>query len=188
MARVKGLAFADVQAFLRARSPARGGTDAWSQVRDALSPAHRALLDEIVAVGWYDLDASLAILEALPAVLGLDASHAMRDYARFCAERHVSRIYRPLFLLASPALLLERTADYWSRFYDTGSWKVTREAPTRARGELVGFAHPTAVHCAFLTHYVGALFERVGAKDVRSTHPRCRARGEPGCTFVVEWR
>lgn len=184
MARVKGLTFADLSAFVRDR----GGDAAWSRLREALAPADRALLDEVVAVGWYPLDAQLRALFAAPEALGRDARATMRDYGLFCAERHVSRVYRVLFLVLNPATLLEKTGEYWSRFYDAGTWQVSRESDTRARGDLTGFAQPEALHCEFLASYIAAMFDRVGAKDARCTHPRCRTRGDTVCSFVVEWR
>jgi hypothetical protein len=184
VARVKGLTFADARAYLATR----GGADAWERLRQLLTPADRSLLDEVIAVGWYDLDTHVRLLEALPQVLGKSTEEAMRDYARFSAERHVSRVYRLLFLVANPAIVLEKSGEYWSRFYDTGTWKVTRESDKKARGDLAGFARPTAAHCEFLTTYVGCLFERVGCKDVRTAHPRCRVRGDTLCSYAVEWR
>jgi len=83
----------------------------------------------------------------MPVALGGTTAAVMRDYARFAAGRHVGRVYRLLFRLANPALVLEKSGEYWSRFYDSGEWKVTREGPTRARGELVGFAQTNAVFC-----------------------------------------
>jgi hypothetical protein len=184
VARVKGLTFADARAYVGAR----GGPDAWEKVRQRLTPADRTLLDEVIAVGWYDIDTHVRLLEAMPGVLGKTLEDTMRDYARFSAERHVSRVYRVLFLVANPAMVLEKSGEYWSRFYDTGAWKITRESDKKARGDLSGFARPTAAHCEFLTTYCGFLFERVGCKDVRTSHPRCRVRGDSLCSYVVEWR
>lgn len=184
MARSKGLTLADIKAFVREE----GGDAALSRFRAALAPADRALLDEVVAVGWYPFDAYVRLLEAVPVALEREPRLAMRQYGRFAAQQHVSRLYRVLFLALNPALMLEKVSEYWSRFADTGHWQVTRETDHRARGDLVGLSHPHALHCEFLASYITAIFERIGARDPRCTHPRCRTRGDSACTFVVEWR
>ncbi|MGZ3418164.1 MAG: hypothetical protein ACXVEF_14345 [Polyangiales bacterium] len=184
MPQVKGLTFADARAYLTAR----GGPEAWERLRKALTPADRTLLDEVIAVGWYDIDTHVRMLESMPVALGKSMPETMHDYARFSAERHVSRVYRVLFLVANPAMVLEKSGEYWSRFYDTGEWKVSRDTEKRVHGDLFSFARPTAAFCEFLTTYCGCLFERVGCKDVRTSHPRCRVRGDTMCTYTVEWR
>lgn len=184
VARVKGLTFADVQAFVRQQ----GGDEAWQRMRDALTPDDRAVVESAVGSGWYPLEIHRRLLERMPVVLGRETIPTMQGYARWAAERHVSRVYRVLFLVINPALMLEKSGEYWHRFYDTGEWKVTRDTPTRARGDLIGFADPHSHLCEFLNAYLPALFERIGAKDVRCTHPRCRTRGDVVCSYQLDWR
>ena len=183
MARVKGLTFADAKLFVSER----GGDEAWRRLRALLPATDQALLDEVIAVGWYPLEAQLHVLEAMPVALGDSITAVMRDYARFAAARHVGRVYRLLFRFANPALVLEKSGEYWSRFYDTGEWKVVREAPNKARGELVGFVNH-AVFCESMNQYIEQLFGLVGAKDVRVSHVRCRTRGDGSCAWTVEWK
>jgi hypothetical protein len=178
------MTFADVQAFVRAR----GGPEAWQRLRALASEEDRAVIDSVVAVGWYPLDVQHRMLGRMHEALGEDPITAVREYAKFAAERHVSRVYRVLFLVLNPALLLEKSGEYWGRFYDTGKWEVTRESETRVRGDLIGFAAPDANLCEFLGTYLPAIFGRVGAKDVKCTHPRCRVRGDSVCSFQLEWR
>ncbi len=184
VARVKGLTFADMQAFVRER----GGDAAWQRMRDSLSLEERAVVESVVGSGWYPLELHHRVLDFMPAVLGAERVETMHDYARWAAERHVSRVYRVLFLVINPARMLEKSGEYWHRFYDTGEWTVIRDTPTRVRGDLVGFAMPRPNLCDFLNGYLPALFARIGARDVRCTHPRCRTRGEAVCSYHLEWR
>ncbi len=184
MAKVKGLTFVDAHQYVLSR----GGAPAWDRVRAKLNEEERALVDSVVGSGWYDLDVNLRVLEAMPDAIEKDVASTMRDYAKFCTERHVNRVYRVLFLFANPAIVLEKSGEYWSRFYDTGECRVTREGSNRARAEIVAFPRPTAVHCEFFERYAGALLERVGAKSVKTTHPKCRLRGDSVCSFTIDWR
>ncbi|MEO7093537.1 MAG: hypothetical protein ABI175_09820, partial [Polyangiales bacterium] len=92
MARVKGLTFADAREFV----VGRGGMEAWQRLRGDLTEADRTLLDEVIAVGWYDLGTHIRMLEAIPKALGLDEHAAMHEYARYAAQNHVSRVHRVL--------------------------------------------------------------------------------------------
>jgi len=184
VARAKGLTFADQQAFVRER----GGPGAWQRLCESLSAEDRAVVESVVGVGWYPLDVQQRVLGRLHEVLGGERAPVLHDYARFSAERHVSRVYRVLFLVANPALMLEKSGEYWNRFYDSGRWEVHRDSETKVRGDLVAFALPDANLCEFLTAYLQALFGRIGAKDVKCAHPKCRVRGDAVCSFHLEWR
>jgi hypothetical protein len=179
----KGLTFADVCAFVRSA----GGEEAFARLCAALSPEHRRVTEEALAIGWYPLEAHLAALEAIPVALGLDLDAAMRGYAQFCAERHVTSIHRVFFLFANPAVVVEKTGEFWTRFYDTGRWTIVRETSSSVRGELADFAIPTRTHCLFMVHYVAALLGRAGAKRVNASHPKCRVRGDAVCAYVASW-
>lgn len=180
MAQIKGITTADLRAFAAEHG-------AVERLRAALTDEDRRWFDEAVAVAWYDLGHQMRALKALPEALRTSEDDAMAAFGRFSAARHVTRIHRVFFRFANPALVLEKSGQLWSRFYDTGVWTVSRESRVRARGDLRGFGMPNAAHCTFLTAYLGALFEQVGAEDVRSTHPTCEVRGGDRCSFVVEW-
>ncbi len=180
MAQIKGITTADLRVFAAQHN-------AIDRLREVLEERDRRWFDGAVAVAWYDLDHQMRALAALPRAIGRSDAEAWREFGRFSAARHVNRIHRIFFRFAHPALVLEKAGQFWSRFYDTGVWAVTRESPTRARGDLRGFARPSDAHCTFLTAYVGALFENIGARSVCSTHPTCEARGADRCSFVVEW-
>ncbi len=180
MARIKGITTADLRAFALEQN-------AVERLHEVLDEADRRWFDEAVAVGWYDLDHQMRALHALSKATGLSQDDAMRAFGRFSAARHVTKIHRIFFRFANPAMVLEKAGEFWSRFYDTGVWTVTRENRTRARGDLRGFGRPNEAHCAFLTAYIGALFENVGARSVWCTHPTCEVRGGDRCSFVAEW-
>jgi hypothetical protein len=183
MPKAKGTAIVDLRAFLE-RS---GGSEAHARLRRALSPEDAALYDEAVAVGWYDLHAYLRMNHALGESLQRADGHGLRDYGRFAAEHDLSTIHRAFLRLANPAYVLEKAGEFWGRFFDVGTWKVTRESTTRAIGELTGFV-VDARYCEFLTAYLPRLFELVGAKHVRVAHARCRSHGDPSCVWTLEWR
>jgi hypothetical protein len=180
MSRVKGSNFASLRAF----TDKRGATE---RLRASLPPDALAAFDSALVIGWYPAPVFLAAIHALAPALGETTSEAMRAYGFFAAEHDLTTLHRAFFRLANPAYVLEKSTQYWSRFHDEGEWKVTRETPKSARGELVGCGIVDALFCETLTAYITRLFALVGAKEPRWTHPICRARGGKSCLFVGEW-
>ncbi|MBI2395614.1 MAG: hypothetical protein HYV09_38970 [Deltaproteobacteria bacterium] len=183
MAQVKGSGFTGIRSFLDERDP-----DARQRMRALLSADDAEILEEALAIGWYPIDTYVRVIAAIGPAIGLGSAEGARELGRSSADYDLSKIHRLFLRLANPAYVLEKAGEYWGRFYDVGEWRVTRESPQRAVGELRGFPVPDAAYCEFLVGYIGRMFELVGAKNVRFTHPRCRLHGAEACVFVGEWR
>lgn len=187
MARVKGSAFSGLRAFVTEQ----GGAPTLARLRERLTSEDAAILDDAIAIGWYPLSAYLHVIDALGDALSIPAEDAARAYGRFAATYDLSTIHRLFMRFANPAYVLEKSAEYWARFYDTGTWRVRRDGETRAHAELHGFGALDPLFCDFLTAYTRRMFELVGARDARVVHPRCRAHhASPAeaCVFLVTWR
>ncbi len=184
MAQVKGTAFLSLRAFL----DEVGGAPLRAKLTARLPRERAELLESALAVGWHPLDAYVAAIDALGDALAKPPEDAARAYGRFAAGFDLSTIHRLFLRFANPAYVLEKAGEYWGRYYDTGTWRVERVSPTRAQADLAGFGAVDPVFCEFLTEYVRRMFELVGARDVRVSHPRCRARQAEACHFVAEWR
>lgn len=167
---------------------AQGGEDAWHRVLARLSPEDRSVVEGMVAVGWYDLALQHRLLRAVDAALGHGDLALIPAVARFEADQDLTRIHRMFLRLANPAFVLEKSGEYWHRFYDTGEWSVKRERSNHAVATLTGVGEVDVAFCMYLSRYIERMFELVGAKEVHVDHPRCRTRGEPACVFAGAWR
>jgi hypothetical protein len=103
------------------------------------------------------------------------------------AGRKCDRLWLVL-RLRNPAYALEKSAEYWSRFYDAGTWSVTRLSEYQARGELSGIAETAPVFCRFLNAYITRMFQLAGATGGKCRHTRCVCRGDKSCVFEGYWR
>ena len=96
-------------------------------------------------------------------------------------------VHRLFLRMANPAYVLEKSTEFWSRFYDSGRWLITRRSDSQTHAELIGFALPNRDFCHFLNAYLVRLFALVGAKNVHWEHTRCACDGLDRCVFEGSW-
>lgn len=183
MTQVKGSNISLVRRFAEKRGPA-----VWAEVRDRLSPVDRAQVESVISSGWYPLALQHRVFEALETTLAADRDDVMEVFGTFVAEHDLTRVHRLFLRLRNPAYALEKSAEYWSRFYDAGTWNVSRPGIHQARGELAGIVETAPVFCKFLTAYITRMFQLAGALSGKCRHTRCACRGDSSCVFEGYWR
>jgi predicted hydrocarbon binding protein len=182
-ARVKGVSFISTRRFVE-----QSGPGAWSRVLAAMPEEHRKIADEALAIGWYPMDGYKSLLAAIDDRLGAKNLAIMSPLGRFQAEHDLNLFYRIVLRFWSPAILIEKTAEMWGRYHDTGTWAVTREGDHRVTAAVSGWLGSGDVVCAVIVAYIARLFELVGASSARVQHPECMARGGRRCQWIVEWK
>jgi hypothetical protein len=182
-AKTKGISFHNVRTFTLEKY----GLEGWIDVLAQLVPEDRRVLDEVVPVGWYSLALYARLIRAVDQIHGAGDLALVVQLGRYEAERDLTTIQRAFLRMASPAFLLEKSAEYWRRFHDTGTWTITREGTTRVRAYLDDWGSGDAAMCRELIGYLSRAFELVGAKNVRIDHGQCRAHGGERCLFLGSW-
>jgi len=184
LAITKGITFTHARSYVEQTYGAAG----WNEVLAASPPGDRAVLSSVVAVGWYDLGAYARVLRTIDETHGSGDLELLNAIGRYGAEKDITTVYRLFFRLQSPAYAIEKIAEYWRKFHDTGVWRVERRGDGRAHGTLRDWGYVERTLCREMTAYMTRVLELVGAKDVRLAHPRCRAEGEEECFFTLRWR
>jgi hypothetical protein len=185
LSHVKGSHLANTRGFILSSF----GPDGYAKVAELLSPATREAIESVTGVGWYPVELHRELLHALDRAHDADRGHeVVRRAAASDIEFAVTRIHRLFFRFANPGFLLERATDIWVRFYDSGVWDVTRFTDTSAAGTLRDFAITDPLYCEYVRGFILRLFELVGAREPRTKHTKCRARGDAGCRFEGEWK
>src|SRR5262249_20178378 len=145
----------------------------------------------MVPVGWYDVRlhdlVSRAIGEGLAPELFVTPEAVMAAVGRHAAEHDLKTIHRLFLRMANPAYVVERAADYWTRFQSSGTWAVDRLSPTKIRATLVGWGSEDELSCVRLAAYIERLFQLVGARNGSMERVACRARGDEACVFAGHW-
>ncbi len=179
----RGTLLAHATAFVR---ETMGADDGWARFLRGMEPADAEAMCNAVAVGWYDSRLYLRVLHAMRCFSGRDK--VLDAFGRFSADRDVSTLYRVMLRLANPSFVVEKTAQLWSRYHDSGRWVMNRESPTRAIGELSGWLVVDEGACEVLNGYLERILQLVGAERAVARHVACRARGARTCTFELDWR
>lgn len=182
-ARTKGVSYVHARMFVEHRF----GADGWAAVLARLPLRDREEVESVIPVGWYDLGVYARLIRAVDEVHGTGDLALLSQVGRFQAERDFTTIQRMFFRLANPAFAVEKTADYWRRFHDSGTWNVQRVSDAEVTGELRDWGVVDRALCRELTAYMGRVLELVGAKHVIMEHTRCRALGDAQCSYRARW-
>ena len=183
-AMAKGVNFVNVRAFAEERFAPLGG---WSALQDALEDEDRAAIGGTLAVGWYPLSLYARLLRKLDATFGVGDLSMAYDLGLFAAEHDLNTLHRAFMRLATPTFLLQKSADFWHRYYDSGRWVIERPGSKHAIGHLEGWGEADPVLCREVRGYLTRTFELTGARQVTMQHTACRARGDARCTFIGRW-
>jgi hypothetical protein len=180
--RIKGVSFLSARRYVD-----RAGNGGWARVLGRMPEGDRRIADEALPVGWYDMAVYSSLLRAIDDEMGNGTLSTARPLGRFQAEHDLNVFYRLVLRFWSPAILIEKTAEMWSRYHDTGVWTVTRDGERRVDGAVTGWLGSSDIMCPVVGAYVERLFELVGAKSARAHHPDCGARAGQVCRWVVDW-
>ncbi len=183
MAKVKGTVIVNGRDFVLAT----GGAEAWGRVLAHVGDEDRQTLAAVIPVGWYDIALYDRINRALAEVLGGASEDVMAAAGRYAAEHDLKTTYRLFLRLANPAYVIERSAGFWKRFQDSGTWKVVREPPRGVRATLSGWGSKDELTCVRLGAYMFRLFQLVGARNGSLERVACTCRGDPACIFAATW-
>ncbi len=163
------------------------GPDAWESVIHSLSKEDAQAVQELTAVGWYDVELQVRLLRAVDRAVGTGDLRLVPNIARYEAEKDLTGAHRLFARVANPGFLLEKSGEYWRRFYDTGRWEVTR-AGDSATGTLYDFGVVDKAFCFYLGAYIQRMFQFAGAKHTTLEHTKCRANGDRACVFAGGWK
>jgi predicted hydrocarbon binding protein len=183
MANVKGVMILNARDFVVARF----GDEGWRRVHESFAEGDREALASMIAAGWYDIRLYDRVNRTIDRTLGAGDSALMIAIGRYSAEHDLKTIHRVFLRVANPAYVLEKAAEFWRRYQDSGTWTIVRESPKNVRGTLDGWGSEDELTCIRLGAYIQRLFELVGAKNGHVDRIRCRARGDEACVFTGGW-
>jgi hypothetical protein len=181
--RFKGIVLVNAREFCHARF----GEEGFSRVVASLPEGDRAVVEEALPVGWYDLGVYDRLHEAIVAELGDHDLAIMVPLGHFCAEHDLTTIHRVFLRMASADFLFSKYGDFWRRYQDTGQWSMTRENERCVRATLSSWGSTSEATCVRLAAYMEKFLELCGAHGARATRTRCRSRGDAVCEYRLAW-
>lgn len=148
----------------------RFGRGAWARVVESLDDATAADVRLVVPVRWYDLGIQHRVLRAIDETLGEGDGALVDPIGRYEADQDLTVVHRMFMRLASPSYILEKSAEYWDRFYDTGTWDVERLGEGQARATLRDVEPFDPLFARYLHAYIQRMFELTGARRLVSRY------------------
>jgi hypothetical protein len=161
------------------------GAGSFERVRARLTELGMPIDRVITPMGWYPTTTYAAALDAGRDLFGPENFAEQFGYA--AAEYELNFFLRFLLRFTSPVWILQRGADVWRRYHDTGEWEIVG-FPHRIRGALRGFGIAHDGYCRSLVGWLRRACELTGAREVTVRHLECRTRGAEACVFEGHWR
>ena len=165
----------------------RLGQDAWDRVVSKLSEEEQETWAALLPVGWYPLELQLKTLGLMDQVLGRGDRSLIESLGVYEAKQDLTVVHRLFLRMLNPAFLLEKSGEYWDRFYDVGRWEVTRVSPHEARGVLSGVDLMNDDFGTYLAAYIRAMWQLMGTKLEHSSWEIKREAGGPVLTVEGRW-
>lgn len=160
-----------------------------AQIKELL-PADAASLLQLGAFTsqWYPLQHLIDLSRAIDQVKGSGDGTLILELGRKSAHEAVRGIYRIFFKFGSPEFVIQRAAQVWSRYYDSGQLQVDLLGPGHAQVTLNDFDTPAHEHCLSVSGWIRGMLEASGAKNVATAVSQCRKQGARVCGFEARWQ
>lgn len=166
------------------------GPRAVEEIKAVMSPeARRAIYETtLVPTDWLDIKHVTENLIVYDNLFGKSDGAAAQDLVRALAAAQITGVYRLLFALTSPRLLIEKSARLWSRYYDCGESIGTMLSANSASSRIVGCPDMPKHHDWMILPFTEVALSHTGAKDIVSSHTLCVADGADACVSEFHWR
>jgi hypothetical protein len=187
MAQVKGTAIAG-----RLKWVSRyHGEQALKNVLDKLKDrdtAKRLAETGALKSAWYPFELLVDLTETIDRVFGKGDGALYRQVAGQTAEDDLSTVYKVFFRFMQPMFIVQKAAQLWSSYYNSG--KLTATSPEKAviELEIADFETPRWAHCESVLGWAQRSIQLTGVKGVQAQHLECRGKGARRCRMRVSWK
>ena len=175
MGKAKGMALLGAVKYLRQRR---------AEALQTLSPElHHYLEERIRSSAWYPERDMLELIRATARLVTGPIDQVLEIMGETSAREH-AEVYGDLLKGSSTS----RAFALWSTQHDTGELRMTDEAPTRVRMEIVGYEDPSREMCLVTQGYLKGVLVMNGVSDLSVEKISCRIWGDDRCTWRASWK
>ena len=183
-ATVKGTVLQARKAFVGERF----GDAALEKVLASLSADDQKILRGIILpLGWYPADTCNHFDEAIINSIGGDARKAFWELGRQSAEHNLGKFQAAYLRGKNPLTFLAQTPAIYRLYYEVGSREFQ---PTGEKSGVMitsGAEGVTVGDCLTVMGWHERALEMVGARNLKITHPICRASKGDVCRYEISW-
>lgn len=163
------------------------GSTGIDRLLEALPDADRRVASSVILPSdWYPFGTFVRVVESIDALFGKGDLALVPAVAGWAAGENLPTLYRFFYRVGTVGFVLSMATRLWRMHYDAGELVVDSGAG-RAKLSIVGWPEPAHSHCLSVQGWVVRAAELSGAKDVKTQHGPCRARGGESCSFDLSW-
>ena len=136
---------------------------------------------------WYPFALGESLEKAILRVLGEDGRRTFLDMGRKSAEYNLAGVHKVFVHSGNPHGLLSRAPAIYKLYYDTGhrTYEKTGERTcTLTTYESETFSE---ADCLTVIGWHERAVELCSGRHAVVDHPRCRARGDAVCEYLISW-
>jgi hypothetical protein len=173
---------------LREFTQSRFGEEAWHQVLDRVKPETREIFfRRIHPSARYAYGSYVDVLQVVVArFLGGDIRRAA-EIGAYDMEASLNTIYRALYRVGSPSIIIRMSARLWRLYFNVGSMVIEEVGRGFARARIDDFVPPAEVCCWDIQGSIVRALELSGASDVKTEHTECPLRGGATMRYDSTW-
>lgn len=182
--RIKGFVLTSRINFVRERF----GDDAWDKVVAALPREDAEKLGGVILPSsWFPVELEARLDDAVIRVIGGKSEEAFRELGRQSAIQNLAKFQTAFLKGKTPQTFLEQTPSIYKIYYDAGSREYQPSGANAGTLITTGAENVTVGDCLTIIGWHEQALAMVGAKNVKITHPVCKARGGTVCRYEVSW-
>jgi hypothetical protein len=136
---------------------------------------------------WYPFALGERLETAILQSLGEEGRSTFTDLGRQSATYNLGGVHKVFVRAGDPHHLLSRAPAIYKLYYDTGSRTYEKTGENACR-LVTSDAEVTSVgDCLTVMGWHQRAVEMCDGRDVVTEHPRCRARGDAVCEYLISW-
>jgi len=179
VAQSKGTIYLSVERFVLDR----WGRETLAECLGDLSREDQAILDNVLAVGWYPLEPVIRFHRVVDRRMGRGDLSLVEEIGRFSAEWQLNAFHKLILRFKNPQWMVSKAGSMWGRYHETGEWEVETPEEGMVVGRLRNFAVADECFCTRERGWFARAVELTGGRNVKVWEPKCRAKGAAYCEY-----
>lgn len=164
------------------------GREQLDQVLGSFSKKDRYTLERgLLPAQWYPFALGERLEKAILQVLGEEGRSIFMELGRRSATYNLAGVHQVFVRAGDPHHLLSRAPAIYQLYYDTGSRTYEKTGENSCRLITSNSEAFSDGDCLTVMGWHERAVEMCAGRDVSIQHPRCRARGDAVCEYLISW-
>ena len=182
ISKVKGTKIKSKLAFLEQEY----GASIVERVLDSIEPGNRSSLSSVVDLGWYEISLFERLLGAIVDVVGKGHEQILERIGHHSAGNLSEHAYKVYYRSGDPETVLQKMVPIHTSLNDPGEMEVVKRRD-RELSVIVTEPRGSLLSCKVARAFYQRSVELCEVSGVVVEEPRCSAKGDALCEFVVTW-